>query len=376
MKSAPDQALVDAYIAKHGVKKLPPATGGDPKAIAAHQEQLDRQRREQREMHSQTRARKHREETSASAARAKDAVARGDGVVQPKPDPTRASWNQKADLRPASRSQTAPTGTKIAALKAARTAAPGFDPGTRPEMRWIEVELLDVDHVYQRMLSPKHAKKLASDFKWVAFQPLTVTPTKGARYAVIDGQHRLQAAKAIVQVVELPCYVVPKVDQKGQAAAFLETNNSHKAVSSLEKFRAGIVGCDGPTLTIKNILGGLDIKIVSGSAGPMETTCVSRLYRMLKAHGPTVLLKALTAIVDAWPREREGLSEQYILALCVVFSREPETKPERAVAVLRQIKPAPFVAEQLLKGKGIGMRGTAMVTGELFRRITGREWKR
>lgn len=294
----------------------------------------------------------------------------------PKPDPTRAGWNPKASSNPVKTGLKSPA-VKIAALKSERlAAAPGFDPGPRPEMRWLEVDLLDVDHAYQRMLSGKHAKRLAAAFKWAAFQPLTVTPTAGARYAVIDGQHRLQAARAIVQVVELPCYIVPKVDQRGQAAAFLDVNNSHKQVSALEKFRAGLVAGDKAICEVDRILKAAGVTMVSGKPQkPMTTASVSTLLRMHRTHGAAVLTGALVAIGTAWPTEREAFMEQYITALCVILHYGTPL-PGKAVSVLRNIKPTKFLADQIMAGKEAGRHGSAMVLAELYRRITGKEFKR
>ena len=60
------------------------------------------------------------------------------------------------------------------------SAAPQMDPGPRPEVGWIAVDRLTVDHSYQRTLDSSRSKKLvraiAARFRWSAFQAILTTP--------------------------------------------------------------------------------------------------------------------------------------------------------------------------------------------------------
>lgn len=71
------------------------------------------------------------------------------------------------------------------------------DLGAPPSLDWIPLERLVVDKRYQRALGVKnerHVRRISSGFRWNRYQPIVVTEA-GDNFAVIDGQHRLAAAR-------------------------------------------------------------------------------------------------------------------------------------------------------------------------------------
>jgi hypothetical protein len=98
------------------------------------------------------------------------------------------------------------------------------DPGAKPDLYWLPVDKLDVDPAYQRTLDTKASQKLiqkiADGFRWISFQAILATPVgkaDGKRWLIIDGQHRVAAARQC-GIAHVPAVVVAEASQQEQAA--------------------------------------------------------------------------------------------------------------------------------------------------------------
>lgn len=255
--------------------------------------------------------------------------------------------------------------------------APGYDPGPRPDMAWIGVDLIDVDSNYQRPLGARHARRIAADWKWANFQPPSLTPKPGGRYWCFDGQHRVVAAKAIIQIVEIPCYIVAVMDRAGQASAFVAINESHQRVTQLEKFRAGLVSGNATYQEIQEIVDSIGLRFV-GSQQPqaMRTKALGRVLAGYKTHGSMAVRKALMALAQAWPTEPEAFSASMISSMITIFGHGPTLQVNYAADQLRQIKPTKFLADFMVRAKEEGRSASSLAFLELHRRLLGTEFKR
>jgi hypothetical protein len=92
--------------------------------------------------------------------------------------------------------------------------------------RWNGCRFLVVDPEYQREISNvgrKNIRHIAENFCWSMFSPVMVAAIGGAKYAIVDGQHRSTAAalcgidrRSRANVIEAP--------RGEQAAAFRAVN--------------------------------------------------------------------------------------------------------------------------------------------------------
>lgn len=253
-----------------------------------------------------------------------------------------------------------------------------FDPGPRPEMRWVDLEFLDVDHAYQRPLSSKHAKKLAADFKWLSFQPLSIVIKPDGRYTVVDGQHRLQACKAIPQITKLPCYVVPTASQQAQAQAFVEINDSHKRVSGLEKFRAALVAKDPITVAVAKACEDAGIKIVAGmAAAPMTTASPALLVSLARTHGIPPVRRGLGLMAIAWRKEPGAFSKAMMKAVILTCRYgATDASDEAMLKFMGTIRPEIYAAEVAIAAIDAGVAVGQSLLESFFERVTGREFSR
>ena len=82
--------------------------------------------------------------------------------------------------------------------------------GLIPDMEWLLIDNLIIDDRYQRdtvtRRSLKNIQTIRDNFSWAKLSPLTVADLGTGKYAVIDGQHRLEAARQL-DVCAQDCFV-------------------------------------------------------------------------------------------------------------------------------------------------------------------------
>lgn len=175
------------------------------------------------------------------------------------------------------------------------------DPGELPVVDWVPKGLIDVDHQYQRPEDTARAAKIASSFSWAKFGAVVLVPD-GDRYKVIDGQHRVSAAKLHPLVDHLPAVIMPAV--KGVAAeatSFIGINAERKAVQGLELYHARLAAGDEDARTIANVAAkaGVSVPRYPGAKNPRETIAVSVLQAIIGRHGAMRARECLETLAKA-----------------------------------------------------------------------------
>lgn len=198
---------------------------------------------------------------------------------------------------------------------------PSDDLGDIPTFAWLPVDALVVDERYQRKITSDGIvaiNKIVREFAWSKFQPLTVTgPDASGDYPVIDGQHRLEAARRHPLVTEVPCWVVQAPRISDQATTFVGVNRDRIRVTRVNIFWAELAAGDQTALWIKSICDRAGIKVGrvgSGVQPPLTTIALSTLVK-LRALGDDLIVRALSALVQAQPEVDNAFRSATIIAL-------------------------------------------------------------
>lgn len=110
-----------------------------------------------------------------------------------------------------------------------------------PRLKWIDIDLVDVDDAYQRPLKPANwlsIRRIAEKFNWAHFTPVMVSTRPDGRFSLIDGQHRTHAAR-LAGFDAVPG-AVHDMDVAQQAAAFSVINGQVTAISQFHIFKAAL----------------------------------------------------------------------------------------------------------------------------------------
>jgi len=163
------------------------------------------------------------------------------------------------------------------------------EPG---ELLKIDKHLLRVDHDYQRRLDNVRIARYAANWSWVSCGSLLVSRRDQNRYAIIDGQHRWEAAKLRDDIRDLPCIAFALDQIRDEAIGFLAANTERKIPSLADQFNALMVAGNEDAL-IADRLAKLAGRRISAPASPVTISCVAEFLRLIQQNRQ--------AVEDCWP---------------------------------------------------------------------------
>lgn len=122
--------------------------------------------------------------------------------------------------------------------------------GRMPVLQFCAPTELRIDPGYQRDISSGTSqtliRRIAQHWNWDLCQPLVVARRRDLteRLFVIDGQHRLEAARLRGDIPQLPCVVVEYASQADEAASFVHLNQQRRPLTKLDVFKAAVASED------------------------------------------------------------------------------------------------------------------------------------
>ena len=173
-----------------------------------------------------------------------------------------------------------------------------FNPieGIKPTLKHLSINVLSVDHNYQRPHITSRSRRIAQNFNIVSLGVLSVSRRKDGSYWIFDGQHRYEGAKSRGDVKTLPCEVYEDLTVKQEAEAFLLMNEGRAKPTSLEKFKAKIEAGDQTARIAHRAMQKLGIKpSKSNTVGHIK--CVGDLENYIEANEEAAI-DALTLLTD------------------------------------------------------------------------------
>lgn len=153
----------------------------------------------------------------------------------------------------------------------------------------------------QRPFDEKRARKIAAAFDPDSFTPVVVSqPDAAGMHHIIDGQHRVGAARIALGTEQcVACYVVQCDTPEEAARIFNVINNERTAVSAIDRFRTAVTEGQKLPVEVANLLRQLGYRIGSTKAdGTLSAVdaCLS-VARIYKSAG---LRDALLMLQGAW----------------------------------------------------------------------------
>lgn len=183
--------------------------------------------------------------------------------------------------------------------------------GNTPEIRWVDIQTLKIDHVYQRMINAKRSQKLigsiAEEWDWRLLPPLIISDRDGSYgepgLFVIDGQHRQEAAILRGDIPQLPCMISRFESFEAEAMAFVNINTNRKQVTALDRFHARIAAGEELAIRIKTMVEAAGLKITRSNDAenwlPDEISFPDDVARALTRHREAHIKTAL-GLLSAW----------------------------------------------------------------------------
>ena len=227
-----------------------------------------------------------------------------------------------------------------AASSKARAAQHSTDLGIRPRVVWLDLALLTVDKSYQREIGQKgaaHVTRILQAFNWNCYQPIVVSERADGTYAVIDGQHRLEAAKKHPLIDSLPCYIIDAPDVAKQAAIFVAVNSRRIGLTSLQQFHAAVAAKQPEAMEAAGVCRNAGVTILkappSSNIPPLSVLSPFTLLKMLRQVGRPAVASAIKMLAETHPETINAFRSPTIGALCRIAA-DPKVDARRVRALL------------------------------------------
>lgn len=170
---------------------------------------------------------------------------------------------------------------------------------------------LMIDPDYQRSIDngPSHSliRKIAQHWDWALCLPLVVSRRSSGEMFVIDGQHRLAAARLRGDIKQLPCVVGEFASKADEAASFVHLNQQRRALGKLDIFKAALASGDSEARGISAALTEAGLVIAAStnpdSWKPGMLVNIGGIERAWRQIGPTRTRAALRLLSRAFDGE-------------------------------------------------------------------------
>lgn len=167
---------------------------------------------------------------------------------------------------------------------------------------------LEIDDSYQRSTETPSSRllirKIANHWDWRMCLPLVVSRREDAFY-VIDGQHRLAAAKLRGDIPYLPCCITTYGSVADEAAMFVAMNRTRKAIGQLDDFHASVASGDGDAAAVEGLIVGAGLAVArttgSQSWAPGAVSFTASILIARRKYGDGACREALRLIAAAFP---------------------------------------------------------------------------
>lgn len=201
----------------------------------------------------------------------------------------------------------------------------------KARLQWVPIPLMRVSSLAQRDLSQARVDELAAHFDVERLGTPVVSHRDGHFY-VIDGQHRIEALKAIgYGRRQVQCWTYQNLTGADEADMFLTLNNT-LTVGAYPKFKVAVQAGRPEECDIDRIVRAQGLKISrdrsGGSVGAVDT-----LRQVYRRGGPACLARTLRIVRDAYGDP--GLEASVIDGISLVCHRyDGQLNDDQAIAAL------------------------------------------
>lgn len=280
--------------------------------------------------------------------------------------------------KPVAKSTPAPKAAPIpkAPPPAPKPAVPAHSTnlGVKPRVVWLDLALLVIDRRYQRELTEAgfaHINQIVRTWNWNCYQPVVVTENADGTYAVIDGQHRIEAAKKHPLIDSLPCYIIDAPDVADQARIFVAVNTNRKGLTSQQKFWASHAAGDPAAVALVDICEAAGVTILrrAPASSDISRAIIGPMVcqRLVARLGREPVREAITLLVET----HAGTPGAFRTAVIAALARMAATKPysrNRLRKVLASVDLPVLLAEASKHHIGGGSASLAVGAEKLLRK--------
>lgn len=186
----------------------------------------------------------------------------------------------------------------------------GVEPqrGTMPILQFCTPAQLQIDTSYQRTTDAGASRtlinRIARAWDWRLYQPLVVARRADGELYVVDGQHRLEAARLRGDIPQLPCVVTSYDSAQEEATAFVAINQQRKPLTRLNLYRAAVAAGEADALAIAGLIERAGLRMTgwadAGMWKPGWINNIAGIAQCYRQHGDRVTRLSLEALAQGF----------------------------------------------------------------------------
>jgi hypothetical protein len=208
----------------------------------------------------------------------------------------------------------------------------------------------------QRPFQESWAKSIAENFDDDKFDPPVITRPNGeGKYHIVEGQHRVHAARILFGDNEqIKCRMVDADDPARAAEIFLGINSGRKAIKPVAKFGVSVTAKKEPHVSILALVLKMGYKIGSHK-GDYCISAVNSLIYVHERQGMAMLEKTLKILDESWPGDHSAFQGDMLKGYAVFLNEYPHVNMRRLADVIVKIYGSPnrlMIAVKLYRDQG------------------------
>ncbi len=244
--------------------------------------------------------------------------------------------------------------------------------GALPVLQYCTPDQLQVDPKYQRELDADSFRlidRIAANWDWGLCQPLVVARRADLSLFVVDGQHRLQAAKQRGDIAQLPCVIFQPAGPEDEAATFVALNQERRPLTPFALWNAALAAGDEKAGALAGLMSTFNMRFAGGAdnkalkAGEFNSVNTVRKYHA--RHGDKRTRPVLAAIAGAFDGQPLLVGAVMFRAIGHVLLESGVLDVDRMVSVLIRRSQLDWLAEFRRKGAGLNI-GTQLAANQVL----------
>lgn len=188
---------------------------------------------------------------------------------------------------------------------------------------WVKPQELVIDLQVQRNLRQRRVNKIAEDFDPAALGTVVLAERSNGELVVIDGQHRIAAARLAGQE-DTPVHaeVHTGLSPQEEAALFRRKNNTEK-VGPVDRHRVAVTEGNPLNLAIESVAHAYGFRVSQGTSKDSFAAVAgaTRIVATGGERGAELLRDTFEVVTKAWPHDRLAVDGRIIEGVAYFLHR-------------------------------------------------------
>jgi ParB-like nuclease domain len=213
----------------------------------------------------------------------------------------------------------------------------------------VKISSLRLDARYQRDVREADVERIARDYRPELFQPIVVGMRDDGALHIVDGQHRVAAARHM-EWVEVPCMIFESRGFEHEAEVFERLQTARTILSVPQRWKARLARKEPIAVGATKVVEACGLRL-SAELSPTSLSCYTAVER---AYERGNLRDTLLLIIQSWEYDVTGFRSTFIDAVSQFLNALQAEKVDVDMARVREsmakLRPSQFLRETSIVG--------------------------